>query len=105
MDRDELRVFCDLSGRRTDSEGTVPEELLSPDELLSLTPSRVANGAASQGLKPNIMFLSRSFRYTLTYYKNHVMCCRKYFTYFLKTIEYSSCDVSFFRHIVKTTSS
>ena len=72
MDRDELRVFCDLSGRRTDSEGTVPEELLSPDELLSLTPSRVANGAGSQGLKPNIMFLSRSFRYTLTYYENHV---------------------------------
>ena len=57
MDRDELRVFCDLSGRRTDSEGTVPEELLSPDELLSLTPSRVTNGAGSQGLKPNIMFL------------------------------------------------
>ena len=73
MDRDELRVFCDLSGRRTDSEGTVPEELLSPDELLSLTPSRVANGAGSQGLKPNIMFLSRSFRYTITYYENHVM--------------------------------
>ena len=79
MDRDELRVFCDLSGRRTDSEGTVPEELLSPDELLSLTPSRVANGAGSQGLKPNIMFLSRSFRYTITYYENHVMCCENYF--------------------------
>ena len=81
MDRDELRVFCDLSGRRTDSEGTVPEELLSPDELLSLTPSRVANGAGSQGLKPNIMFLSRSFRYTITYYENHVMCCENTFKF------------------------
>ena len=77
MDRDELRVFCDLSGRRTDSEGTVPEELLSPDELLSLTPSRVANGAGSQGLKPNIMFLSRSFRYTLTFDKYYVIVLRK----------------------------
>ena len=100
MDRDELRVFCDLSGRRTDSEGTVPEELLSPDELLSLTPSRVANGAGTQGLKPNIMFLSRSFRYTLTYYENHVMC------YFYQApIEHSSYDVSFFHRIVKTTCS
>ena len=86
MDRDELRVFCDLSGRRTDSEGTVPEELLSPDELLSLTPSRVANGAGSQGLKPNIMFLSRSFRYTITYYENHVMCCEFQICIFLKRL-------------------
>ena len=103
MDRDELRVFCDLSGRRTDSEGTVPEELLSPDELLSLTPSRVANGAGSQGLKPNIMFLSRSFRYTITYYKNHLMCFSN--LYISKKIDHSSSHVSFFRQIARTTCS
>ena len=65
MDRDELQVFCDLSGRRTDSEGTVPEELFSPEELLSITPSSGSGGALAQGLKPNIIFLSRSFRYLL----------------------------------------
>ena len=62
MDRDELRVYCDLPGRRTDSEGTVPEELLSPEELLCITPSRGHGGSAPQGLRPNIIFLSRSFR-------------------------------------------
>ena len=62
MDRDELRVFCDLSGRRTDSEGTVPEELLGPEELQSIAPSGGRGGADPQGLKPNIIFLSRSFR-------------------------------------------
>merc|ERR1712038_1321716 len=61
MDRDELRVFCDLFGRRTDSEGTVPEELLSPEELLCITPSKRSSGINSDVLKPNIMFLSRSF--------------------------------------------
>ena len=62
MDRDELRVFCDLAGRRTDSEGTVPEELLSTEELLSITPSNRSSSVNSQVLTPNIMFLSRSFR-------------------------------------------
>ena len=63
MDRDELRVYCDLPGRRTDSEGTVPEELLSPEELETINSSRLTRGANPQGLKPNIIFLSRSFRY------------------------------------------
>ena len=63
MDRDELRVFCDLPGRRTDSEGTVPEELLSPEELRSMIlRERGTRGANPQGLKPDIVFLSRSFR-------------------------------------------
>ena len=63
MDRDELRVFCDLPGRRTDSEGTVPEELLSPEELHSITSTSGGTGGANnQGRKPNIVFLSRSFR-------------------------------------------
>ena len=97
MDRDELRVFCDLSGRRTDSEGTVPEELLSPDELLSLTPSRVANGAGSQGLKPNIMFLSRSFRYTLAYDNIMLLCISRY-----PLVNFRS-YISFLCLIVKTT--
>ena len=99
MDRDELRVFCDLSGRRTDSEGTVPEELLSPDELLSLTPSRVANGAGSQGLKPNIMFLSRSFRYTMTYDNVMLLCISRY------PLVNSRSYISFLCLIVKTTCS
>ena len=101
MDRDELRVFCDLSGRRTDSEGTVPEELLSPDELLSLTPSRVANGAGSQGLKPNIMFLSRSFRYTLTYDRYYVIVLRKIIL--ANPLMNSRSYISFLCFIVKTT--
>ena len=73
MDRDELRVFCDLSGRRTDSEGTVPEELLSPDELLCITPSKRSSGINSQVLKPNIMFLSRSFRYGYIIFTNNII--------------------------------
>ena len=59
MDRDELRVFCDLPDRRTDSEGTVPEELLSPAEIHNL-----ASNGGSRGTipPPDIVFLSRSFR-------------------------------------------
>ena len=59
MDRNELRVFCDLPEKRTDSEGTVPEELLSPEELHNLGPN---GGGREATPPPDIVFLSRNFR-------------------------------------------
>ena len=49
MDRKNLRIYSDLPDHRTESEGTVPEQLLGP--RINLV----------QGLKPDMVFFSRSF--------------------------------------------